>query len=316
MGVWSSTFEPKPEKPMPDHTIRIKGIKPQTDLKRVFPVLIVIQGREIGRDYRLRKPEYVIGRDSSCDICIPEQTVSRQHAKIQLTYVGGNGSYECRFIDAGSTNKTYVNNKEAESVSLKNGDKIRIGKTILRFELLDAEDLKYHKEIQNKIKYDALTGLLTKESLYLALEHELQRCRQFNIPLSVLMMDLDHFKKVNDTHGHQTGSHTLEEIGSLITKTLRKTDVSARYGGEEFVSYLSEQTKEKAFIAANKLRKVIENTAIVFGDATIHITISIGVAQFPEDGKTIDQLVARADKALYEAKNTGRNKVCLTPTPA
>ena len=299
---------------MLDQTRQINTIGPQTELKRIFAVLIVIQGREIGRDYRLRKFESVIGRDRSCDICIPETTVSRQHAKIQLTYLGETGSYKCRLIDAGSTNKTYVNNKEAESVSLKNGDKIRIGKTILRFELLDAEDLKYHKEIQNKIKYDALTGLLTKESLYLALEHELQRCRQFNIPLSVLMMDLDHFKKTNDTHGHQAGSHTLKEIGSLITRTLRKTDVSSRYGGEEFVSYFSEQTKDKAFIVANKLRHAIESTAIMFGDATIHITISIGVAQFPEDGKTIDELVASADKALYEAKNTGRNKICLAST--
>lgn len=299
---------------MSDHTVRIKGIKPRRELKRIYAVLIVIQGREIGRDYRLRKPEYVIGRDSNCDICVPEETVSREHARIQTTYSGKKGYYECRLIDAGSTNKTFVNNKQANDVVLRNGDKIRVGNTILRFELHDVEDIKYHRTIQKKIKYDALTGLLTKESLYLALEHELQRCQQFNIPLSVLMMDLDRFKKVNDTYGHQAGSHTLEEIGSIIMKTLRKTDVSARYGGEEFVSYFSEQSKDKAFIAANKLRKAIENTPIVFRGATIHITISIGVAQFPDDGTTIDELVAKADEALYEAKHTGRNRVCLAQT--
>lgn len=296
---------------MPEHTIQIKTIKPAKELRRIYAVLMVIQGQEIGRDYRLRKPEYVIGRDSDCDIVIPEETVSRQHAKIQLTFFQETGSCEYRLVDNGSTNKTFVNNNEVQSVLLKNGDKILVGNTILKFEHLDAEDIKYHKEIQKKIKYDALTGLLTKESLYLALHHELKRCQQFNLPLSVLMMDLDHFKKVNDTHGHQAGSHTLKEIGSIISKNLRKTDVSARYGGEEFLSYLSEQTKDKAQIAADYLRMVIENSAINFQDIIISITISIGVAQFPDDGRTVEELVAKADEALYLAKNRGRNQVCL-----
>lgn len=293
---------------MSDPTVEIKMGGPSGELNRIYAVLTVIQGREMGRDYRLRKPEYTIGRDTDCDICIPEETVSRLHAKIQVL---GTGPSEYRLIDMGSTNKTFVNNSEAVDRAIKNGDKIRIANTVLKFDLLDAEDIKYHQEIQKKIKYDALTGLLTKESLYLALQHELQRCRKFDIPLSVLMMDLDHFKKVNDTHGHQAGSHTLKEIGSLISQYLRETDVSARYGGEEFVAYLSEQRKEGARIAAENLKAAIEDARITFGDKTISITISIGVAQFPDDGDTIDELVARADEALYAAKDQGRNKVCI-----
>jgi len=293
---------------MSDPTVEIKMGGPSGELNRIYAVLTVIQGREMGRDYRLRKPEYTIGRDTDCDICIPEETVSRLHAKIQVL---GTGPSEYRLIDMGSTNKTFVNNSEAVDRAIKNGDKIRIANTVLKFDLLDAEDIKYHQEIQKKIKYDALTGLLTKESLYLALQHELQRCRKFDIPLSVLMMDLDHFKKVNDTHGHQAGSHTLKEIGSLISQYLRETDVSARYGGEEFVAYLSEQRKQGARIAAENLKAAIEDARITFGDKTISITISIGVAQFPDDGDTIDELVARADEALYAAKDQGRNKVCV-----
>ncbi|MDH3217787.1 MAG: GGDEF domain-containing protein [Candidatus Krumholzibacteria bacterium] len=294
-----------------DHTVRIKAQKRSQALRRIYAVLIVIQGREIGRDYRLRKPEYVIGRDRDCDICIPEKTVSRTHAKIQVTYCRQRDICEYRLVDMGSTNKTFVDNSEVQSVPLKNGQKIRIGNTILKFELIDAEDIKYHREIQRKIKYDDLTGLLTKESLYLALQHELMRCKQFNLPLSVLMMDLDYFKRVNDTYGHPAGSHTLKEIGSIISKNLRETDVSARYGGEEFVSYLSERAKDTAGVAADHLRTAIANTPIIFGDATISITISIGIAQFPEDGRTIDELVAKADEALYVAKNQGRNQVRL-----
>lgn len=300
---------------MADHTVRIKIAKPGERLRRIHAVLIVIQGHEIGRDYRLRKPEYVIGRDSTCDISIPEETTSRRHAVIRLRYARDGTPSEYRLVDTGSTNKTFVNNREVQNVLLEDGDKIRIGNTVLRFELLDAEDIKYHKEIQKKIKYDALTGLLTKESLYLALRHELKRCRQFGVPLSVLMMDLDHFKKVNDTYGHPAGSHTLTRIGAVIGANLRKTDVSARYGGEEFVSYLSEQSRKEARAAADNLRKEIEKTPIVFGDATISVTISIGVAQFPDDGDTIEELVARADEALYVAKNKGRNRVCVAGGP-
>lgn len=293
---------------MSDPTVEIKMGGPSGELSRIYAVLTVIQGREMGRDYRLRKPEYTIGRDADCDICIPEETVSRRHAMIQVL---GTGPREYRLIDLGSTNKTFVNNSEAVDLPIKNGDKIRIGNTVLKFDLLDAEDIKYHQEIQKKIKYDALTGLLTKESLYLALQHELQRCKKFDIPLSVLMMDLDHFKKVNDTHGHQAGSHTLKEIGLLIAQYLRETDVSARYGGEEFISYLSEQRKEGARVAADNLRAAIESARIAFGNKSISITISIGVAQFPDDGDTIDELVAKADEALYAAKGQGRNQVCV-----
>ena len=296
---------------MRDPTVRIKVKKLGKELRRIYAVLIVIQGREIGRDYRLRQPEYIIGRDRDCDICIPEETVSRRHAKILVTDYKNRTTGDYRLIDNGSTNKTFVNNSEAQNVLLKNGDKIRIGDTVLKFELLDAEDIKYHAEIQRKIKYDNLTGLLTKESLYLALQHELHRCQQFKLPLSVLMLDLDHFKRVNDTYGHLAGSHTLKEIGSLISRNLRETDVSARYGGEEFVAYLSEQPKETAQVAANHLRRAIANALIPFDDARISITISIGVAQFPEDGSTIDELVAKADKALYAAKREGRNRVRL-----
>jgi len=291
---------------MSDPTVEIKMGGHGRELDRIYAVLTVIQGREMGRDYRLRKPEYTIGRDDDCDICIAEETVSRKHARIVAER-----PREFRLIDLGSTNKTFVNNAEAANVLIKNGDKIRIGTTVLKFDLLDAEDIKYHQEIQKKIKYDALTGLLTKESLYLALQHELERCKKYDIPLSVLMMDLDHFKRVNDTHGHQAGSHTLKEIGSIIARNLRETDVSARYGGEEFICYLSEQGKHGARVAADNLREAIAGTRITFKDRAINVTISIGVAQFPDDGDTIETLVARADEALYAAKREGRNRVCV-----
>ena len=126
------------------------------------------------------------------------------------------------------------------------------------------------------------------------------------------MMDIDFFKKVNDTYGHQAGSHVLSEIGRLIKDNLRDVDLSARYGGEEFIAYLLEATRQQAFTIADRWRLVIENNVFVFDDTHIKITISIGIAHFPEDGDSIKELVAKADKALYQSKNTGRNKVCLS----
>lgn len=296
---------------MPSPTVEIHRVRPNFEPRRFSAVMTVIRGHDIGRDYRLRKPEYVLGRDRRCDICIPEDTVSRTHARILVSYDDELEVYECRLVDEGSTNRVFVNGSEERDVMLQDGDKIQIGHTLLKFEILDSEDIKYHKEIQKKIKHDALTGLLTKESLYLALEHELARCRQFDIPLCVLMMDLDFFKLVNDSYGHLAGSDVLGQIGGLIAKNLRKTDVSARYGGEEFISYLNERKKEEARVAADHLRMKIAAAPIIFRDVSIPITISIGIAEFPSDGQTIEELVNKADQALYVAKGQGRNRVCL-----
>lgn len=291
-----------------DRTIQI-DIQKMEHLEKIYASLIVLQGVDIGRDYRIHKNEFKIGRDPDCQFSIPESYVSRNHAVIRLVYYPQKNSYEYTIMDLDSTNHTYVNNKQITTHRLKDGDKIQIGYTILKFVLQDAMDIKFHKDLQKLIKYDALTSLLTKESLYLALERELVRCRKYNIPLTILMMDLDHFKLVNDTYGHQTGSHVLKEIGAIIRNNLRKIDVSARYGGEEFLSYLVEQPKNIAMHAADRLRDMIENAVIMYKDNFVNITISIGVSQFPVDGTNIDDLVARADEALYRAKNNGRNLV-------
>ena len=125
------------------------------------------------------------------------------------------------------------------------------------------------------------------------------------------MMDLDHFKSVNDTHGHLMGSHVLAEVGRLIRDSIRTVDVSARYGGEEFVSYLPEAFLAGAHQVAERVRRAIESHSFSLDGRTIRVTISIGIALFPEHGREINTLVARADKALYRAKESGRNRVCV-----
>jgi len=304
---------PTPENSIePDSTIMVKK-RERVIVKNVHATLIIIEGAEIGTQFFLRRSLYTLGRSLDVDISIKrDPMVSRRHAQIEVIFDQHTKTIKYLLTDLTSTNHTYVNEKQISQRSLRDGDKIRIGDTTLKFALQDTIDARFHKEIQQRIRYDSLTSLLTKESFYIAMESELNRCRINLLPLSLLMMDIDFFKKVNDTHGHQAGSYVLSEIGRLILCNSRDLDLSARYGGEEFIALLVETSKHQAFSVAERVRKVIGNHLFVWDNKSIKVTISIGIAQYPEDGGTIDELVAKADKALYRCKHTGRNKVCLS----
>lgn len=288
-----------------------KSMLDDEGLKKSHASLIVLKGEEIGRDFRLRKSSMTVGRSPTADICLPDEGASREHARVSYQGMGSDGDAIFTLTDLGSTNHTFVNSRQVDSVQLRDGDKIQIGDSVLKFVVLDNIEAKFHAEVRDLISYDQLTGLLTKESLYLALERELERCLRYGLPLGVFMMDLDRFKSVNDGHGHLMGSHVLAEVGGIIRHGIRVADVSARYGGEEFLSYLAETDTAGVEVAAERIRSEIEAFSFVLDDVTIKVTISIGIALAPKDGESIKALVAAADKALYRAKETGRNRVCL-----
>ncbi len=275
--------------------------------------LVVLRGAEIGRDFRLRRLRTILGRGPEADVRVLDDLASRGHASIEHEWDAGRRVGRFVLCDLGSTNGTLVNNRPVDRIELREGDKIQVGDTLLKFVLLDDIEVRYHEEVRNRITYDRLTGLLTKESLFLALEMDLKRCGQYGLPLAVLMMDLDHFKSVNDTHGHLMGSHALSEVGRLIRESLRDDDLSARYGGEEFIAYLSEKTGVEARQAAERIRRAIEQERITLEGVVTGVTISLGVALFPAHGWDVPTLVGRADKALYRAKESGRNRVCVEP---
>jgi diguanylate cyclase (GGDEF)-like protein len=279
--------------------------------KKHHASLVVMQGAEIGRDFRLRRGSMVIGRGLDVDIRIPDDLASRRHARIDFAWDPFKETATFILIDLESTNHTFVNSRQADRIDLKDGDKIQIGDTVLKFVLLDEIEVKFHAEVRNRISFDQLSGLLTKESLYLALEVELKRCARYTVPLAVLMMDLDHFKSVNDTRGHLMGSHVLSEVGRLIARSIRGADVAARYGGEEFVAYLPETDGAGAVQVAERIRMSVETTEFALDGQTARATISVGIALFPAHGRHLRELVSRADRALYRAKEEGRNRVCL-----
>jgi len=290
------------------------AVRPPTERRHAS--LIVVQGSEIGREYRIRRLDSILGRDEGVVLKFPDERVSRQHARIQIKR-RPDASTDVVIRDLDSRNGTWVNGKRIKgSTTLADGDKVQIGDTVLKFIMQDDLDAKFHEEVRYRVAYDQLTGLLNKESFDAALDSELRRCARHQLTLSVLMLDLDRFKCVNDTHGHLMGSFVIREVGRLLKDNFRTTDVAARYGGEEFVAYLAESPATEGGVVAQRIRAAIEShafTRIMENGArlTIPITISIGVAQFPTHGTTADQLIAAADKALYRAKEAGRNRVCV-----
>jgi len=284
-------------------------------IRRKHASLVVLQGEDLGRDFRLRRSGLIIGRNIEADVHINDGLASREHARVDFHWDRKKQKCSYRLIDLESTNHTFVNRRRVKRVELRDQDRIQVGDTVLKFVVLDEIEAKYQKEIRSRISYDHLTGLLTKESMNLALDNELQRCRRYKAPLVVLMMDLDRFKVVNDEHGHQTGDRVLAEVGFLIRENIRDVDVSARYGGEEFIAYLPETGLQAAHHAAERIRKAIARRRFHPDDTELRVTISIGVAAFPEHGDDVDALVGHADRALYQAKEAGRNRVRIaSPT--
>ena len=274
---------------------------------RRVATLVVVQGAEIGRHYPLRRNRVVLGRSEAADVMLPDKEVSRLHAAIEGVRLGSETLF--RLMDLGSTNRLFVNGRTIEAHLLVEGDKIQIGGQVLKFELHDAIDARFHTEIRNRIQYDELTGLLTYESFRAALLWELERYANSAKGCAVVMIDLDDFKRINDTHGHLTGSFVLREVGALIRGNLRQFDVAARYGGEEFVAYLPDTEGVEAWTAVERLRSMLERQVMRQPEHEVTVTLSAGISHFPQDGTELEPLVGIADARLYEAKRTGKNRV-------
>ena len=168
------------------------------------------------------------------------------------------------------------------------------------------------QELMLQAKTDSLTGLSNRRHFLELAEQELARTRRYNKQLSVLILDLDEFKSVNDTHGHQVGDNVLRMVGEVCRKTLREVDMAGRIGGEEFATLLPECDAKQAMEAAERLRQDIANAVIPLEQGgALNFTASIGIITLSSADDNIDKLLELADKAMYEAKRSGRNRVCV-----
>ena len=285
-------------------------------LKRdLRPALVFLSGELIAVPIPLEREDVLLGRALNADVRINDPIAARQHAKIKTVKDAATGVAEYVLVDLGSRGGTLVNGERVTEQRLMNGDKIAIGSHILKFELLDEIDREYQRQIHRLISHDDLTGLLSGRSFFSELRREAARSNAEGRPFCVLMMDIDHFKLVNDTYGHVTGSRTLEEVGLCISNCVRSGDAAARFGGEEFAAFLLDAEPAQALIAAERIRAEIERAEFSImrrgqREGSHRLTISIGVAAFPDDSKDPIELVEMADSALYRAKREGRNRVC------
>lgn len=300
-------------KPPPAILTMIKQTRQKRDLR---PTLVFLGGDLLAVSIPLEREEVILGRALEADVRINDKNVSRRHAQISTVYDTKTKKTSYFISDLDSKNGTLLNGHKILREEMQNGDKIIIGEHILRFELLDEIDREYQHQIRRLLSHDDLTGLLSGRSFFSELRRESARALSENRPFCVLMMDIDHFKLVNDTYGHMTGSKTLEEIGFCIMNTMRSGDVAARFGGEEFAAFLLDADLKQAIKAAERIRVAIEEelfSVVKQGQVpqTHRITISIGIASFPNDSLDPIELVEMADSALYRAKREGRNRVCV-----
>ncbi len=272
------------------------------------PAVVVLVGPAgyVGKQWLLTKEDLTLGRAPETDISILDSSLSRTHAKFVTS------NLEVHIIDLGSTNKTQVNGQILAPMAAKrldNNDQIKAGNVIFKFlEKGNVESIT-NQQIFEKAQRDALTGAFNKGALLEKGPESIKRAEVLSEHLSVIVFDLDFFKKVNTDFGHPGGDYVLKEMGQIISSRLvRSNDVFARYGGEEFVLILQATSLKIAVEVAERVRQTIETHNFMFEGKRIPLTVSAGVAT-KSVKDTWETLFDRADKALYRSKNSGRNKV-------
>lgn len=266
--------------------------------------LVALYGTTIGKKHELSPGVTTIGRDPLANIILEADSVSRSHARIEID------KGESWVSDLGSTNGTFVNDKQVEGRQrLASGDLVTIGDVVFKFLAGSNVEAAYHEEIYRMTIRDGLTAIANARYLGEFLEREFARSRRHCRELAILLIDVDRFKRINDTWGHLTGDYVLRELARLVDTRVRRDELFARYGGEEFCLVLPETSADGAFGYAEIVRKLVEEHRFVFDGVAIPVTVSIGVGAYAPDMARAQDLIRAADEALYRAKNNGRNRV-------
>lgn len=273
-------------------------------------VLTVLRGENPGALYMLDGPESVIGRSPDVAVAIPDDSLSRCHARIRR--LGSVFAIE----DLSSTNGTFIDGERVRATRpLADGSRIFLGsRTVLHFRLLDKVELEAVRETQALTVRDPLTGAYNRRHLQERLGAEVAFARRHRTPLSLFLLDVDHFKQINDEHGHAAGDAALRLLAQALTALARQEDMLARYGGEEFALVARGIDRSGTLVLAERLRKSVEQQQLPTDRGLIAFTISIGVAH-SESGEDANAqaMFEAADRALYAAKDAGRNSISIAP---
>ena len=287
----------------------VDSLAPDSARSSQHAYIVVIYGEDLGRRLELGDEPFVVGRVHECGLMLDDETVSRHHAEFE---VEGQGAERHFFVrDLNSTNGTYVNGIPVSAQALTDGDQIKVGQTIFKFLHGGNVESNYHEIIYRLMTNDGLTQAHNRRFFEQQLAAELSRAARYRRPISLVLFDIDYFKKINDTTGHLAGDEVLRQLAETVQNNIRSEDLFARIGGEEFAILMPETCMAGAYILAERLREMIADTAMPFEGVDNHVTCSFGLASFDEvqRGTEPTELFEIADKRLYEAKARGRNCV-------
>ena len=292
---------------MNDDSTRTEQTPPANEARssqRDTAYLVVLIGARAGEMLRISKPVTVLGRGERADVRLADDGVSRRHAVL----LAEGATVTLKDLD--SANGTFCNGARiVEPVRLADGDKISIGGTsILKFTYQDALEEQFNRRLYESAVRDGLTGVYNRRYFDDRLRAEMTYALRHQTSLTVMMADVDHFKRVNDERGHQVGDATLNEVARRLSSEIRGEDVLARYGGEEFAILCRDTEEVQAKSLAERLRRAVAQEPSTADASRCQVTISIGIAVGPSMTlENPDTLVNAADAALYEAKRQGRN---------
>lgn len=263
--------------------------------------------------FPLREPELTLGRDGSVDVSLREDTISRVHARLMRR----DGAVYVE--DLGSRNGTFVNDEPVRAATLlRDGDYLRLGSvTILKYSLTDELEERALCTLFELTLRDPLTRLYNRRYFDDRLKSEFSFAQRHGTSLALLLVDIDHFKVVNDTHGHLVGDRVLQWVAENIGRTVRPEDVLARYGGEEFIVIARGISADSAEALGNRVRYGLQTSRFQVAGTNLQVTVSVGVASMSSGAPCSgpNELIRLADEALYEAKSAGRNRVCSAVSP-
>jgi diguanylate cyclase (GGDEF)-like protein len=275
--------------------------------------LIMVSGGIPGSMLRLEAEGTQLGRASENTFQFREITVSRHHAVLAIDPHG-----VVRLTDLGSTNGTFINERRIAAqvpVRLKDGDRIRLGSAVvLKFVRLDPCEEEFQRQMFERTVRDDLTGLFNRAYFLNQVGPLAEQSAERGLGVAILMLDVDHFKRVNDRFGHDAGDQVLREVATVLREATRSEDLVARYGGEEFVLALPIVAPDQATERAERIRATLAERRIIVGDASLHVTASLGLAFAPADRVcSAAALITAADRCLYQAKDLGRNRIVFRP---
>jgi two-component system, cell cycle response regulator len=285
--------------------VNLVGLQTARVVTRDRHLLVRLQGGQVGQVIPLQGRTCRVGRARDSDLLLPDAGVSRYHARFTWQSQG------YMLEDLQSANGTYVNGERIAEHVLSDGDILQFGPAaVYRYEMTDADQEAMLQQLYDASVTDSLTGAHNREYFDSRLESELSYARRHGTELALLMLDIDHFKQINDNFGHLAGDQVLVELASAVTNSLRTEDEFARYGGEEFAVILRDTTVENACLVAERFRLIIESLRVEAGGSRIPVTVSVGAASLVDcEEKTAVALIAAADRRLYAAKHAGRNRV-------